>query len=51
VNEDNQITDTGITITSVLQDYKRMGEEAVKAANHMADGPVQQFVPHRLVNL
>lgn len=47
----NSLEITGIKIPSILQDYNLMGEEVVKIANNIAEGPVQCFIPHRLVNL
>lgn len=42
---------SGVKIPSILQDYKAMGEEVIKAAKNIVDGPVQKFAPHHLVNL
>jgi DNA-binding LacI/PurR family transcriptional regulator len=49
-NADSLIS-TGVKIPSILQDYKKMGEEVIKAAKNITDGPAQKFTPHHLVNI
>jgi DNA-binding LacI/PurR family transcriptional regulator len=49
-NADSLLT-SGVKIPSILQDYKIMGEEVIKAAKNIVDGPVQKFAPHHLVNI
>ncbi|OGV31047.1 MAG: hypothetical protein A2020_00230 [Lentisphaerae bacterium GWF2_45_14] len=47
----NSVENTGIAIPSVLQDYAAMGREAASAMKNVIQGPVQLYVPHRLINI
>ncbi|MCF6177185.1 MAG: GntR family transcriptional regulator [Victivallaceae bacterium] len=42
--------ETGVKITSILQDFLQMGQQIAGAISNYSNNPVQLYIPHKIVN-